>query len=101
MKELIVSAALLGAMVGALIAGTMADWIGRKPTIMVSDLQFMLGSLCMCLAPGHGLLLLGRFIVGLGIGTTSTVVPMYLAECAPPHIRGRLMAINTLLVTFA
>jgi MFS family permease len=94
-----VSLALLGAAVGSLIAGTLSDKIGRKPVILLADILFTLGAIVMAISPTIAILMLGRVLVGLGIGIAAQIVPLYLAEIAPVEIRGRLIAFNTLMIT--
>lgn len=98
-QELIVSATTVGAIVGAVIAGRMADWLGRKKVMILSGVLFLLGSLEQSASQVVRELILGRVLVGLGVGMTSMVVPTYLAEVAPSRVRGRIVGINSLLVT--
>jgi MFS family permease len=74
---------LLGAFIGSLIAGVLSDQIGRKPVIIISDFLFTGGSLLMAFAPEIYVLMIGRIIVGLGVGIASMVVPVYLSEVSP------------------
>ncbi len=75
--------ALLGAFIGSLFAGVLSDQIGRKPVIIISDFLFTAGSLIMAFAPEIYVLMIGRIIVGLGVGIASMVVPVYLSEVSP------------------
>ena len=68
-------------------------------TIIVADILFLIGSLTMGLAPTVGVLMMGRLVVGLGVGLAAMVVPVYLAEQSPKEIRGRMVAVNILFVT--
>jgi SP family myo-inositol transporter-like MFS transporter 13 len=97
--SLIVSLAQLGAFIGSLAAGPMQDKFGRKPIIMVSDVIFTLGAALMYFAPSIPFLMAGRLIVGLGIGISALVIPVYISEIAPVHLRGTLMSINILFLT--
>ena len=67
-KEMIVSLALAGAAVGSLFSGTVSDYYGRKKLIMFADVMFTLGSLLMGYAPTITMLIIGRVIVGIGVG---------------------------------
>ena len=87
------SLALFGAFVGALIAGPISDKIGRRSTILVSDVLFTAGSSLMCLAPTIKALMAGRVVVGLAIGICSMVVPVYLSEISPKEVRGTIVGI--------
>lgn len=99
LKELIVSGALVGAILGAAAGGQIADRIGRRRVILVAAVVFFVGSLAMAFAPGVWSLIGGRFVVGLGIGIASMVGPLYNSEIAPPSIRGSLVSLNQLAVT--
>lgn len=98
-SESVVSAAVLGAIVGAALSSCGNHVCGRKPVILLSSLLFTLGSVLMGLATTFPALLAGRLAVGVGIGFSSMTVPLYIAEVSPPHVRGRLVSLNTLLVT--
>ena len=54
----------------------------------------------MGLAWSYGILCMGRFICGLGIGMASAIIPVYLSECAPPEIRGQVIALYNMNITF-
>ena len=98
-QGLIVSGLLVGAMLGAFLAGRLADPFGRRPLILIGGIVFILGTLGSALAGGPAVLVAFRFIMGLGVGIVSVVVPMYLTELAPKEIRGRLTSLMQLLVT--
>ncbi|SNX82545.1 related to myo-inositol transporter [Melanopsichium pennsylvanicum] len=98
-QGLIVSATTVGAILGSIIAGRVADWLGRKKVMIASGVLFLLGALEQAASQVVRELVLGRMLVGLGVGMASMVVPTYLAEVAPTKVRGRLVGINNLLVT--
>lgn len=98
-KEFVVSLAQAGASIAALLAGPLQDKLGRKPVIMIADVFFTVGALIMALAPSVGVLMLGRFVVGVGVGMASLVVPVYLAEVSPQEVRGAVVAIDIMIVT--
>ena len=83
------------------MAGPLADKIGRKAVIMVADFLFTVGAIVMAISPTIPILMVGRIIVGLGVGIASMIVPVYLAEVSPKQLRGTVVAANLLLVTFA
>lgn len=93
-----VSMILIGALIGALVAGTFADLIGRKKTIAATSILFIIGAAIISLSGSFGTLLSGRFISGLGVGVVSVVAPIYLAEISPPHHRGSLVACYQLAI---
>ena len=71
MIQIITSWVTLGALVGALVAGTLADKIGRRLTILLAAILFVLGALLESLAPGTTILVIGRLVVGFGVGVAS------------------------------
>jgi sugar porter (SP) family MFS transporter len=98
-KELVTSLLLVGAMVGALLAGRISDRIGRRPTVLLTAAVFVLGVLGAAFAPFFGFLIAMRFVIGLAVGSASMVVPLYIAEASPPQIRGALVSFNQLAIT--
>ncbi|CDS01330.1 related to myo-inositol transporter [Sporisorium scitamineum] len=98
-QELIVSATTVGAILGSIVAGRMADWLGRKKVMIGSGILFLLGAMEQAASQVVRELVLGRVLVGLGVGMASMVVPTYLAEVAPTKVRGRVVGINSLLIT--
>ena len=95
----IVSSLLLGAMIGALAGGSWADRFGRKKTIIAAALLFVAGILLAIVAQDEYVLILARFVIGLGVGVASDTVPLYIGEMAPPEQRGRLVSMNQLMIT--
>ncbi|HZZ47216.1 MAG TPA: sugar porter family MFS transporter [Pseudonocardia sp.] len=98
-QGLVVSGLLVGAMLGAALAGRLADPLGRRPLILAGGVVFIVGTLGSALATGPAMLVAFRFVMGVGVGIVSVVVPMYLTELAPKEIRGRLTSLMQLLVT--
>ena len=87
-----------GAAFGALIAGFSQDWIGRKKTILISTILFFVGNALVGIGPIRAFYtLLGRFLIGFSIGTTSMATPLYITELTPPALRGRMISIYVLL----
>jgi sugar porter (SP) family MFS transporter len=95
----VVSILLVGAAVGALIAGRVADTLGRRRAIIATSVVFVVGLLLSIVAPAFWVLLLSRFLIGVGVGSASFVVPVYIGEIAPPERRGALVSLNQLSVT--
>jgi sugar porter (SP) family MFS transporter len=98
-QGLVVSGLLAGSMAGAGLAGRLADSLGRRRMILASGAVFTVGTLGAALAGGAPLLVAFRFVMGIGVGIASVVVPMYLSELAPKEIRGKLTSLMQLLVT--
>jgi SP family sugar:H+ symporter-like MFS transporter len=94
----IVAALLLGAMIGAAVAGTLSDRLGRRRLIMVAAVVFTLGALGAALAPSVWFLISARFVLGLAVGSAALVVPLYLSEIAPTEIRGAISSLNQLMI---
>jgi len=88
----------LGAIVGCLVAGNVADKYGRRPGLMLAAALFAISSLAMALSPNREFFVAARFAAGIGVGMASMLSPMYIAEIAPAGIRGRLVAMNQLTV---
>ncbi|MBF4616230.1 sugar porter family MFS transporter [Curtobacterium sp. VKM Ac-1376] len=98
-EGVVVSAILVGATIGALLAGPVSDRLGRRHTIIGTATVFALGSLWAALVNSAGELIAARVVLGIAVGAASVIVPLYIAEAAPPKIRGRLVATNQLLIT--
>ncbi|XP_058501886.1 proton myo-inositol cotransporter-like isoform X1 [Solea solea] len=98
-QELLVSSTVGAAALSALSGGYLNDWLGRKICILISSFIFAIGSIILGLAPDKVVLLVGRIIVGLGIGIASMTVPVYIAEVSPSQRRGQLVTINSLFIT--
>jgi sugar porter (SP) family MFS transporter len=85
-----VSAALLGTILGSLVAGYPAKKYGRKKVLQVISVFFIFAALGCCSVSAWSLFILFRFIGGMAVGASSVVGPMYISEIAPAHLRGRL-----------
>src|SRR5262245_9447354 len=89
-----VASALVGTILGSLLAGKLAELLGRKRALTLLGIAYFVSSLGCGLAWNWASLLTFRFLGGIAIGVASVVAPMYIAEIAPPAIRGRLVAIS-------
>ncbi|KAG0004622.1 myo-inositol transporter [Entomortierella chlamydospora] len=98
-QEFVVGGTTLGAIIGGLLAGALSDLVGRKPVTLLSSVIFVVGAALMTFAHKYWFLLLGRVVVGVGVGLAALVVPLYIGELAPSAYRGRLVTINVLLIT--
>ena len=94
-----ISVVLIGCMAGAGSAGAVADRIGRRLTLLVAGLIFLAGSLISAFTPDENVLLAGRFVVGIGIGFSSVVAPLYISEVAPANVRGALVSLYQFAIT--
>jgi MFS transporter, SP family, solute carrier family 2 (myo-inositol transporter), member 13 len=96
----IVAAVLLGTVFSTLFAGLLADWMGRKPLMILSGATFVLSIPVIALSHGYGPLFSGRLLQGMSGGLIGVVVPLYLAECLSASSRGKGTAIFQWLLTF-
>ncbi|CAG7561864.1 unnamed protein product [Fusarium equiseti] len=92
----------LGAWLGTVLSGAIAELCSRKYGILIATSVFILGVVIQATAiqAGYQVILAGRFITGMGVGSLSTIVPLYNSECAPPEVRGALVALQQLAITF-
>jgi len=97
--SVIVAAVLLGSVFSTLFAGLLADWMGRKPLMVLSGVAFILSIPVIALSHGYGPLFFGRLLQGIGGGLIGVVVPLYLAECLPASNRGKGTGVFQWLLT--
>ncbi len=98
-QELVVSVVLIGAAVGALSGGRLADEFGRRFMLIVTALIFIAGAIVCATSGSVGTLIGGRIIVGLGIGLSSSTVPVYISEVSPAGARGWQVSLFQLAIT--
>jgi MFS family permease len=89
---LIVSILSAGTFVGALCGGIIADWIGRRISIIIACGVFCIGVALQVSASVSAMLMSGRLVAGFGVGLVSSIVIMYMSEIAPKAIRGAIVA---------
>ena len=97
--EVITSWVTLGAMAGALVAGVLTEREGRKSTILLAAGTFVVGALLEALSPGTFVLVVGRLVLGAGVGIASVAAPLYGAENAPARVRGRFVSLYQMAIT--
>lgn len=91
-KSLIVSILSAGTFFGALIAGSVADWLGRRATIILGCGIFSAGVVLQVAASSVGVLVPGRLIAGFGVGFVSAIIILYMSEVAPKAVRGAIVS---------
>ncbi|VFQ91554.1 unnamed protein product [Cuscuta campestris] len=97
---LITSCSLYGALIGSLLAFNVADFIGRRRELILSSILYLIGAAITAFAPIYAILVIGRFIYGVGIGLAMHAAPMYIAETSPSQIRGLLISLKEFLIVF-
>jgi len=93
-----VASVLLGCAVGAFVAGNIADRHGRRPTMLVTAVLFLVSAVATGLAGSAAFFIGSRLVGGLAIGAASVLAPMYISEVAPPHVRGRLASLQQMAI---
>lgn len=94
-----VSSALIGCIIGVGASGEFSDRLGRRVAMKTAAFLFFLSAVGTAAAPGFVWLITARLLGGIGVGIASNVVPLYISEIAPPHIRGRLVTCYQLAIT--
>lgn len=97
--EVVTSWVTLGALIGSLAGGYLADRYGRRRAVLIAGLLFILGALLQALAPDVSLLVIGRLVVGVGVGVAAVAAPLYGSELAPAAHRGRFVSAYQLAIT--
>lgn len=98
MQGVAMSTALVGCLVGAMVAGSAADRYGRKPLLTTAAVLFTVSAIATGLFNDFTLFNIARFIGGVGIGVASALSPMYIAEVSPADIRGRMVSLNQMTI---
>jgi SP family galactose:H+ symporter-like MFS transporter len=99
MVQVVTSWVTLGALAGSLVAGELGDRLGRKRAILIAGALFTLGAIIQWAAPSAVVLVAGRLIIGAGVGMAAVSAPLYAAELAPAHLRGRFVSAYQLAIT--
>ena len=98
LQGFVISSSLAGAAVGSLGGSGLADALGRRKAFFLDCIPLLVGALMCSMATGVASLITGRAIIGLGIGLSSALVPLYISEIAPTHLRGTLGSVNQLMI---
>ena len=94
-----VGCALIGSILGVLIAGMMSDFLGRKKTMLISALLFSISAIGCAVSQDFTQLVIFRMIGGFGIGIVSIVSPVYISEVSPAEVRGTMVSLYQLFIT--
>jgi len=97
-KQIVTAAIVAGALVGCMGAGPLSDRIGRRPTVMVAAIVFMIASVASTVAGSVASLTAARLVLGLAVGAASQIIPVYIAELAPAARRGAMVVMFQLAV---
>ncbi|KAF7760096.1 hypothetical protein Agabi119p4_10772 [Agaricus bisporus var. burnettii] len=89
-----------GSFIGALAVTYLGDRLGRKPTIILAGLIWVIGSILQCASVNRGMLVVGRIVSGLSVGLSSAIVPIYQSEITHPSIRGRIVSLQQWSITW-
>lgn len=92
-KSLITSILSAGTFFGAILAGDLADWIGRRATVILGCVVFCAGVVLQSASAGLGLIVMGRLVSGFGVGFVSAIIILYMSEIAPCKVRGAIVAV--------
>ncbi|XP_062586008.1 solute carrier family 2, facilitated glucose transporter member 12-like isoform X1 [Saccostrea cucullata] len=98
-QEMVISAMLMGAVAGSLIGGVLIDKFGRRLTIIVNTVVFLVGALVLGFSPNYPSLIVGRLLLGFAVSLSATGECIYISEIAPPKKRGQLVSLNELGIT--
>lgn len=98
-EGLVVSSMLLGAIVGSGFSGPLSDRFGRRRLVFMISIVFIIGALILAAAQNMSVLVTGRLIIGLAVGGSTAIVPVYLSEMASTEQRGSLSSLNQLMIT--
>jgi MFS transporter, SP family, sugar:H+ symporter len=93
-----VGAILVGSSIGAFGAGRLSDLIGRRNTMMLASILFIVSALVAGAAGSSAVFILARIVGGLGVGAASVTSPVYISEVTPAHVRGRLASIQQVMI---
>lgn len=99
-KQLVTGAIIFGALFGCLLTGPLSDRLGRRRMVIFVGVLFALGSIASALAPSVGWLIAARFLLGLSAGSSTQIIPVYIAEVAPPKHRGKMVVLFQFMVVF-
>ncbi|KAK7701294.1 myo-inositol transporter [Diaporthe eres] len=99
-QEIITAGTTIGAIFGALILGGLADKLGRKWSMAIADIAFTIGAVIIAASYSVAQMIVGRLVLGVGVGGAAVIGPLYIAELAPTAVRGRCIGTNAFFIPF-
>ncbi len=96
----VASSALVGCVLGAMMAGVMSDYFGRKKVLILCAILFIISAVGTAIPDSQLTFVIYRALGGIGVGAASMTSPMYIAEVSPARIRGRMVSLNQLAIVF-
>ncbi|MES9804561.1 sugar porter family MFS transporter, partial [Priestia megaterium] len=99
MSGWVVSSILVGAVIGTALGGVLSDGLGRKKTLILSGILFGIGTIGTAIPSSLAILVTARILGGIGVGMSVFLSPLYIAEIAPAHLRGRLGSMSQLAIS--
>lgn len=97
--EILIGSLNICSLLGSLASGKTSDWIGRRYTIVLASVLFLLGAMLMGLAPSFAFLMMGRVVAGIGVGYSLMIAPVYMAELSPATTRGFFTSFPEIFIT--
>ncbi|OWZ45325.1 MFS transporter, SP family, solute carrier family 2 (myo-inositol transporter), member 13 [Cryptococcus neoformans c45] len=99
-QEIITAGTTIGAIFGSAILGGWGDRLGRKGAILVSDVFFTIGAVIIASSYSVPQIIVGRIILGIGVGGAAVIAPLFITETAPTAVRGRCIGVNAFFIPF-
>ncbi|WWC67425.1 uncharacterized protein I206_101333 [Kwoniella pini CBS 10737] len=99
-QEIVTAGTTIGAIFGAAILGPMADRLGRKWSLFIADVFFTTGAVIIASSYSLAQIIVGRLVLGVGVGAAALIAPLYITELAPTAVRGRCIGINAFFIPF-
>ncbi|TCB24236.1 MFS transporter [Acinetobacter sp. ANC 4635] len=96
----VVGSLMGGAVLGALVAGQISKHYGRRKAILISSVIFLAGVVLVIVSPSITLLIIGRILLGIGVGISSFAAPLYVSEIAPKDTRGKAISVFDFMISF-
>nr|XP_018260601.1 MFS transporter, SP family, solute carrier family 2 (myo-inositol transporter), member 13 [Kwoniella dejecticola CBS 10117]OBR82759.1 MFS transporter, SP family, solute carrier family 2 (myo-inositol transporter), member 13 [Kwoniella dejecticola CBS 10117] len=97
-QEIVTAGTTIGAIFGSAILGALADRLGRKWSLTIADTFFTVGAILIASSYSLAQIIVGRVVLGVGVGGAAVIAPMYITELAPTAVRGRCIGINALFI---